>query len=664
MGESAMQSPRLVALVLALLCAGAAAAPAGEAGKPPVNFSSADRFYVRYSVKDLGGAGVSTVEIWASSDGGKTWKKFAEDPTLSGRAIVKVPADGTYDFVTVAVDKAGNRERLPDDKTSPAFRVVVDHTGPKVTARGPADGTLAQAGSNVEFTWKAEDPYLVDDSVELQMKLEPAQDWQTVATAIGIEGSKTIKMPQVREGRALFQIVARDRAGNVGAAAAGSVIFDTLPPEGHIVAPPVARALDVEVVYEVVDRGPAGLATVTVYFTADGGRTWDKLADASEKAASVRVHLPRSATYGLALAATDRAGNALPPPTAGKAPAFTLLTDVDAPRLKLLEPREGQAFSGSGTIAARWTAEDENFGEGPIAIELSCDGGDSWTAAGRGLANNGAFSWKAPAIDSTKCLVRLRAKDVLGNESLVTSRPFTVANSAPSSQAAFEPIPDDTGGSPSAAEEALLGQGEALLGRGMHAQAAETAGKVLAANPRSGAAYILRGRALLAASDPAAAADFEKAAEIVPDAIGLPDYLGQAHYIAGVDAAAKGARQQAAAEFTRSVGCFERALATGQDAWRKHYNLALSLVALARQQADPKDSRKLAGVELAKALELAGEDKAACADVTWYLAVLREDEGGFRDAARLWRKAADLRGKDTELGKRALDNAVRCEKKK
>jgi hypothetical protein len=383
------------------------------------------------------------------------------------------------------------------------------------------------------------------------------------------------------------------------------------------------------------------------------------------------VHLPKSGTYGLALAATDRAGNALPPPTAGKAPAFNLLSDVDAPRLRLLEPKEGQAFSGSAEspnprIVARWTAEDENFGEGPMIVEFSSDGGDSWTVAGRGLANNGSFSWKAPNIDSTKCLVRVRAKDVCENESQIVSRPFTVASSAPSSQAAFEPIAEEPGVGPTApaSEEQQLAQGEALLAQGLHAQAAEVAGKVLAANPKSGPGHLLRGRALLSASDPAAVADLEKANEILPDAVGLPDYLGQAHYLAGLAAAGKGDRQQAAAEFARSVTCFEKVLAGGQDMWRKHYNLALALVGLARQQSEPKESRRRAGAELNKALELAGEDKAAGADVSWYLATLREDEGNFRDAARLWRKAAELRGKDSDLGKRALDNAARCEKRK
>jgi hypothetical protein len=159
-----MRTTLCAALALALPSvlppAGPAPARAGEAPGTPVNYTASDRFNVRCQVKDTGGAGASTVEVWASADGGRTWKKYGEDPTLSGKALIKVPADGTYDFVTVAVDKAGNREKPPDEKTVPAFRVVVDRAAPRVTAKGPVEGTLGQAGAVAEFTWKAEDPHL------------------------------------------------------------------------------------------------------------------------------------------------------------------------------------------------------------------------------------------------------------------------------------------------------------------------------------------------------------------------------------------------------------------------------------------------------------------------------------------------------------------------
>jgi hypothetical protein len=106
-------------------------------------------------------------------------------------------------------------------------------------------------------------------------------------------------------------------------------------------------------------------------------------------------------------------------------------------------PLEGQAFSLNLPVAVAWDAQDENLGDKPIAIEFSADAGQSWTVIARDLANTGKYSFKPPAIDSNKCLVRVRAQDIIGNASQAISPAFTVDNTPPSSRAGFEPVEED-----------------------------------------------------------------------------------------------------------------------------------------------------------------------------------------------------------------------------
>jgi len=616
----------VAATLAAALASGLAAGAAGALESAGPRFSRTDRFEISYARDPA--AEVANVELYFTADGGQTWKRAGEDPALSGKIAFQAPGEGNYGFVTVAVSKAGRRTRLPDATTVPTDQVIVDLTPPEVTTRGPAEGTLVQVAPDVEISWKAEDRHLGPDPVEIQMRTDARQEWGVLAAGRSAEGRQTIRLPQLKSGRVEFRVVARDRAGNVGAAAAGSLEVDMLPPTGRIVKPRLAATLDIEIYYDLKDEGPARLASASIWSTANGGRTWQKLADAPVTESSVKVRLPRQGAYGLALAAADRADNLLSAPDPGTAPEFTVICDTDPPRLALREPVEGAAFAGGSVVPVLWSAEDQNFGDGPITVECSTDGGDTWVVAARGAANTGRFGWKAPAIDSAKCLVRVRAEDLAGNSSVVVSRPFMLDSTAPATRARAGLPPEED-------------------------------------RRRRAAEGLLRGRSLLA-SDPAAAArELEAAAELDPQAAGVQDLLGEAHYRSGIGFLGRREAKPAAAALGRAAECFGKALAAGGDSWVRRYNLSLALIGLARVQEDPAPTRARAAAELAKALELAGPEEAAeRAGVAWYQAVLKEDEGDRVQAARWWRRAAELYGRESSLGRKALENAQRAERRR
>lgn len=417
-----------------------AAEPAGSPSKGP-DFSASDKFYIKYKVADAAGAGVAAIEVWFSSDGGRNWQKFATDEKLAGKVVFKAPGEGTYSFVTVAVDRAGNRETTPEGRDTRAFSVTVDCIAPKVAAKGPAGDWVGKPGASIEYSWKAEDLHLVPEPVSLQLKLEGQDKWQDLAKGLPAEGKQAITLPDAKEGRGEVRVLARDRAGNVGSAVAGTIVFDGLPPKGRVTGPKVAFTLVPEVSYEVSDQGPAGVASASVWITADKGKTWKKFADGQPRDATIKgVRLPGPGSYGLAVSAADRAGNVLSPPAAGAAPEFTASTDAAPPKVSLTEPKAGRSFSKNDSVAIRWTAADDNLGEKPVTIEFSSDGGATWSVLAEALANSGSHLWTPPALDSEKCLVRVRVADAVGNSSQAASQTFLLDNTPPSSEAGFEAI--------------------------------------------------------------------------------------------------------------------------------------------------------------------------------------------------------------------------------
>ena len=396
---------------------------------------------VAYVAEDSG-SGLDSVEIWISKDGGKNWEKLAVDKELTGKVPFKAGEEGVFDFTSVGVDKIGNREKELSETTRADFRIVVDRTPPKITATAPAAGALAPAGAKFTYSWKAEDVYLPEKPVDLQVRFKKNPEWVTVARGLAASGKQKFSLPAARDDVAEVRFVARDCAGNVGSSVAGTVAFDRLPPVGKILAPRTATDLIARVKYTVSDPGAAKLVSVSLWITENKGRSWRKIADAPNRSGEVEIRLPRPGYYGLALAAADAVGNRLLPPGRGTRPGFTLSTDTVAPKLEVTSwVRRGQVVSARKGVEIKWKAEDVNAADKPVSIEFSADGGRNWTTVQATAAARGSLVWKpSEKINSRRCLLRVVARDQLGNQAQKTSRTFTVDNIPPKTRVKIEPV--------------------------------------------------------------------------------------------------------------------------------------------------------------------------------------------------------------------------------
>ncbi len=672
-----------------------------RAGEPPEGKTyhmRGRKGLIKYTVKDRGvrGSDAQAVEVHYSRDGGR-WTRYGVDRKLTGRMIFTAPGEGTFDFVTVAVDQAGNREKELGKDTAVEFRVVVDRTRPKVAARkeSPA-GDLNPPGGRVEYSWAAEDKHLIPGSVELQVRFGEEKTWSTVEKGLAAKGRKTFTLREVRSGIAEARFAARDRAGNRGEAPVGTVRFDRAPPVGRVTGPTTTASLNADVKYEVSDRGPAGLAEVALWITDDGGRTWRKAKERpSAGEDSVTVALPKPGSYGLALSARDAAGNELPPPRRGTKPQHVMLTDTAPPRLRLVNAGdlEGRAFSGAARMEIRWEAKDANLGAGPVRIEFSSDGGGKWTALARDLPNDkrprdesytGSHSVSFPKdVDSDSCLLRITVTDTAGNRKVHTTRPFTVDNKAPESSATFEPLADDdddagepkkepvktkepvrVSAPPAPTAAQLAAEAHKLLERNLRKQAAAKAAEALELDSESAAAHFTRGRALDGSDDFTASQHLLKALRLAPETEGLHNVLGPVSFRVGMKMLYRNRRADAEKHLRQAVKSFDKVLSKGKKTAQQHYNLGLALVRLSQVMDGPGETRQLAEHELLAAVKMAARDRNLQGDCHWWLATLKQDSREYRAAAKLWERAARLYGRKTNLGKRALDRARRAARRR
>ncbi|MHC4916427.1 MAG: Ig-like domain repeat protein [Planctomycetota bacterium] len=353
-----MRTLRSVSFGAAVLASAAALVlPVGPAGAaepaaPKVYEMSGSRGWIVYSLEREIAGGATVIEVWYRRDGGK-WVKYGEDRDLkAGRMIFKAPGAGTYDITTVAVDAAGNREKKLGPDTPAEFRVIVDHGRPELSARiefPPAE--RAAAVKDVRFSWLAKDTNLPDFPVTVQARLEGQPRWRPVfraaatagreellrlaAAGSGSFGQLSAFANRLHSGILEVRFRATDRAGNRTYSPTLRVRIDRAAPFAEALGPILSATRDVLVTYRVEDEGQAGIAEVTAWVSADGGRSWRKAGAAPPGRGSVPVSVEPRGVYGLYVTARDRAGNEGAPPRPGTKPQVTMLVDSAPPRASL-----------------------------------------------------------------------------------------------------------------------------------------------------------------------------------------------------------------------------------------------------------------------------------------------------------------------------------------
>jgi len=178
--------------------------------------------------------------------------------------------------------------------------------------------------------------------------------------------------------------------------------------------------------------GNFALYPVDLYYSTDNGSTWSTLALNRANTGYYRWTVPSTETSGAMVrivvedmdgAVTEDTSDATfaidpPPPKSGE----------------FFAPAAGEAMAPD-THEATWAVYDPwGLAERPLTLELTTDGGTTWTLLADGLALTDSYEWEVPGLtaSSDRCQLRLSVLDWLGGISVIGSGEFTIDVSPPS----------------------------------------------------------------------------------------------------------------------------------------------------------------------------------------------------------------------------------------
>jgi hypothetical protein len=204
--------------------------PPGE--RPQI--TNATRFHLAYDVDAVGPSGVAEVQLWATANGGQTWRLWGTDDDMQSPFEVVVNQEGIFGFHVVVVSRNGLAGRRPRSGDLADIWIGVDTTSPEARLTAAVYGEGANAGK-LFIRWEATDIHLDNRPITLKFAEHADGPWTVIASALPNSGEYAWPADSQLPASVYLRLEARDEAGNVAADQLKEPVqIDALAPKARI----------------------------------------------------------------------------------------------------------------------------------------------------------------------------------------------------------------------------------------------------------------------------------------------------------------------------------------------------------------------------------------------------------------------------------------------
>jgi beta-lactamase superfamily II metal-dependent hydrolase len=371
-----------------------------------------------------------------------------QETSFSGYCVgdIKITTSGIANFT---VDANGQVTEGPDERaalgiplTMPFDGAPPDITPPQVTVVSPNGGETWYSGSVHDIIWTAADSVGIS-SYAIDYSTNAGSNWITLVNRT--DGNPEIyawNLPQENSTDCLIRVLSWDNAGNFGSDLSDGPFSigpspDSSMPTVTVLAPnggEIWFSGDTDTIrWSATDD--IGVVSYSISYTTNNGGSWNSIQtrsngnpqvypwtipDITASNCKVRVRVWDDVQH----LASD----------ISNAPFTIRPPDNEGPVADIIVPDGGEVWSTGSSRLVLWNAYDDS-GVDSVSLEYSFDNGDSWqTIMPFAHENTGIYNWAVPVTPSRQNLVRLLAKDVLGNQSMTISESVFTIRISPTNQ--------------------------------------------------------------------------------------------------------------------------------------------------------------------------------------------------------------------------------------
>ena len=192
------------------------------------------RFSLEYDVETVGPEGLQAVELWGTTDGGRSWVKWGADPDKQSPFDVEVNSEAIYGFRIVIVGRNGLATSSPRPGEAADIWVGVDLTRPAARLTRAAYGQGAAAGK-LDIRWEASDANLGSRPITLSLGERADGPFAPLAAGLPNSGQYLWEFDPRSPRQIYLRLEVRDEAGNIAIDQLNEPIkVEGLEPKGRI----------------------------------------------------------------------------------------------------------------------------------------------------------------------------------------------------------------------------------------------------------------------------------------------------------------------------------------------------------------------------------------------------------------------------------------------
>ncbi len=178
----------------------------------PVTVQS-QQFDVHYSVSPTS-APLTSVELWYTTDRGKTWHRFGDDADRRSPVQFLAPREGLLGLFIVLRNRFGASSESPTSETRPRQWVFVDYTPPVLQIQEVRVARTASGERTVQLRWSAWDTQLPARPIDVSYRVAEETTWTPIAQRLANLGRYDWVVPAAVTGPVWIRLSVRDRGGH------------------------------------------------------------------------------------------------------------------------------------------------------------------------------------------------------------------------------------------------------------------------------------------------------------------------------------------------------------------------------------------------------------------------------------------------------------------
>jgi hypothetical protein len=371
----------------------------------------------------------STQTITWTSTGtvGNVKIQYFNENFLSGVTIAASTAnDGSYSWTVpddissynfVKISEASDSD--PQDSSDDNFSIVSAPT-PTITVTSPNGGESLTAGSVQAITWTGTGT--VGD-VKIQYSANNGSSWNTITSSTANDGTHNWTVPNVNSSQCLVKVSEASDGSPSDTSNAVFSVANAVSPTITVTSPNGGESLTAGSVQGITWTGTGTVGNVKIQYSANNGSTWSTITSSTANDGSHDWTVPH-VNSSQCLVKVSEASDGSPSDTSNA--VFSIAIPV-TPTITVTSPNGGENLEAGSSHTITWTGTGT---VGNVKIEYSTNNGSSWSTIKSPTPNDGSYTWKIPAGDSSECKVRIsEAAD--GSPSDTSDAKFTIYSPTP-----------------------------------------------------------------------------------------------------------------------------------------------------------------------------------------------------------------------------------------